>query len=513
MLISTQESRTDGRRRVSTGTLTALAAGLAVLAACSAPASRRAGGPIAEVIQASLESGRASFTHEEWDQLLAAGIRDGRVDYRHFQRHDDRLQTYLQRLAAADLESLAPGHLKALLINAYNALTIQSILDHPEVSSTRDIDGVWTTIPHRVGGFELTLDGIEHNLLRPYFRDPRVHFAVNCAALSCAPLPVWAYDGDRIDEQLDERTQAFLRDPRHVRVRDGVLEVSRYFEWYGDDFVAEEWSPRADNIALFVAAYAGADVADFVRSRDGRPDLVFLDYDWALNASVPPPDPDALPREASAPAADAGLVARLRDIITGWGPLGGIAYISLYAVLTVLFVPAWPLTVGAGAAYGVVWGTVLVSVGSVCGAAAAFLVARYLLRDRVARWVEGNARFAAIDRAVGSEGWKVVGLTRLSPIFPFNLLNYAYGLTAIGFWPYLLVSWLAMLPGTVLFVYIGAASVDVTEAVTGTADWGKSLLQVVGLLATLLVSILITRIARRALRDTAGQLDRETGPA
>ena len=106
-------------------------------------------------------------------------------------------------MAAADLSTLAPAHLKALLINAYNALTVRTILDHPQVQSIRDIDGAWETLRHRVGGFDLTLDGLEHNLLRPFFKDPRIHFAVNCASRSCAPLPGWAYSGTDLEQQLE----------------------------------------------------------------------------------------------------------------------------------------------------------------------------------------------------------------------------------------------------------------------------------------------------------------------
>ena len=228
----------------------------------------------------------------------------------------------------------------------------------------------------------------------------------------------------------------------------------------------------------------------------------------AIRRRIPSPADPPVASVASQASADSGesAIGRLRRWITGLGPAGILVYFVAYVLLTVLFVPAWPLTMGAGAAYGVVLGTSIVSVSSVTGAALAFLVARYLLRSRVERWVEGNVSFAAIDRAVGREGWKIVGLTRLSPVFPFNLQNYAYGLTAVGFWAYVSASWIAMLPGTLLYVYLGAASVDVAEAATGDANWGKTALQVVGLLATLAVTVLITRIARKALKEAAGEV-------
>ena len=185
------------------------------------------------------------------------------------------------------LSKLAPAELEALLINAYNAITVASILAHPSVTTIRDIDGVWDETEHRVGGFELTLDDIEHTLLRPFFRDPRIHFAVNCASASCAPLPRWAFDGAKLDRQLDERARLFLADARNVKLEGGTLLLSRYFDWYGGDFTAEGWNPRAATIPEFVALYTTSDVAARIRSA-GPLEVVFFDYDWSLNASVPP---------------------------------------------------------------------------------------------------------------------------------------------------------------------------------------------------------------------------------
>jgi uncharacterized membrane protein YdjX (TVP38/TMEM64 family) len=423
-------------------------------------------------------------------------------------------------VAGADLGSLKAMELKALLFNAYNALTIRSILDHPQVASIREIDGVWTSTLHRVGGFDLTLDQIEHNLLRPFFQDPRIHFAINCASLSCAPLPGWAFTGDDLDKQLDERTRAFLSDPQQVHLENGSLMVSSYFDWYGDDFTAAGWEPRGASIPLFIAGYASPEMAGAIRDAGDDLPLSFLPYDWSLNAAVPP-DPLVAPPAAAGEAAtgspvetsqEDGVVTRLRDRITRLGPAGFVLYGLVYVLLTVFFIPAWPMTVGAGAAYGLLAGTILTSVSSVAGAAVAFLVARYLLRARVARWVAGSTQFAAIDRAVGREGWKIVALTRSSPLFPFNLQNYAYGLTAVGFWPYFFASWLAMLPGTLLYVYIGAAGADVAEAATGQVNWLVTGFKWAGFAATLLVTLFIARVARRALKEAAAEAP-DTGPA
>jgi len=265
--------------------LTLAATTVALLSvACGAPASRPAGGAIEEQALAAIDSGTERFEHSAWDGLLASGTRDGRVDYAYMAAHRADLDGYLDAIAAADLASLSGAELEALLVNAYNALTVRSILDHPGVASIRDIDGVWEKVEHRVGGFELTLDALEHNLLRPYFKDPRIHFAVNCASGSCAPLPPWAFDGGRLDEQFDERARSFLTDPANVRVTDGTLELSSYFNWYGDDFSAPGWAPRAETSALFIADYATDEIAAFIHDHDGKPPIAYLDYDWSLNS-------------------------------------------------------------------------------------------------------------------------------------------------------------------------------------------------------------------------------------
>ncbi len=177
-----------------------------------------------------------------------------------------------------------------------------------------------------------------------------------------------------------------------------------------------------------------------------------------------------------------------------WAPL---LFIALYVAATVLMAPGSVLTLGAGAAFGLVWGTLYVWIGATLGAGAAFLVGRYLARDWVGTRIAGHARFAAIDKAVEREGWKIVGLTRLSPVFPFNLLNYAFGLTGVRFLHYLGASSIGMLPGTILYVYLGflarsATSMDGPSA----AQW---LFYGVGFTATFAVTVVITRLAKRAL--------------
>jgi uncharacterized membrane protein YdjX (TVP38/TMEM64 family) len=499
-----------GRAAPAAAVLGLVAAGLA-LAGCGAPESQPATGAVAEDVEAALRSGTETFDHTPWDELLRAGTADGLVDYRFFQQRRPDLDTYLARVAEADLARLAPNDLKALLINAYNALTVRAILDRPEVSSIREIDGVWTEAVHRVGGHRLSLDNIEHNLLRPYYRDPRIHFAVNCASMSCAPLPGWAFTGGGMEEQLDERTTTFLRAAANVLVEDGGLRVSRYFDWYGDDFVAEGWEPRASTIPEFIGRFSRPEVADLVTAAEGDLEVRFLDYDWSLNAAVRP-DPAVRPEggadgggaagQAAAEDSEStgGWVAALRDRVAGFGAAAPAVYGLVYIIAVVLLIPGSALTIGAGVAFGLGLGTIVVVLSANTGAALAFLIARYLMRSRVERWLAGRDKLGAVDRAVEQQGWKVVALTRLSPVFPFNVQNYFYGLTAVGFWAYVLTSIVAMLPGTLLYVYIGVAGTGVAAALTGAASWGRTGLQVTGLAATLLVVWLVTSAARRELQ-------------
>ncbi len=185
------------------------------------------------------------------------------------------------------------------------------------------------------------------------------------------------------------------------------------------------------------------------------------------------------------------------DWIGARGVWGQVFFVLIYVIATVLLIPGSALGLGAGALFGVVRGSLLVSTGSTLGATCAFLLGRYLARDWIAKKVEGKASFAAIDRAVAVEGWKIVLLTRLSPVFPFTLLNYAYGLTRVSLRDYALASWIGMMPGTVMYVYLGSlARAGVAERQRTPVEWA---LYGIGLFATVAVVLIVTRIARRAL--------------
>jgi uncharacterized membrane protein YdjX (TVP38/TMEM64 family) len=197
------------------------------------------------------------------------------------------------------------------------------------------------------------------------------------------------------------------------------------------------------------------------------------------------------------------LLRQALDGIAGLGPWAPVIFVLLYVAAAVLFLPGSILTLGAGFVFGVVKGAIVVSISATLGATAAFLVGRYLARDWVSKKIEGNTTFKVIDEAVAREGWKIVGLTRLSPVFPFNLLNYAFGLTRVSFRDFFFASWIGMMPGTVMYVYLGSlagdlASVGVGERTRTPAEWA---LYVVGLLATVAVTVYVTRVARRALQQ------------
>jgi uncharacterized membrane protein YdjX (TVP38/TMEM64 family) len=189
--------------------------------------------------------------------------------------------------------------------------------------------------------------------------------------------------------------------------------------------------------------------------------------------------------------------------VQGIGPWGAVLFAAAYVPAAVLFVPGSLLTLGAGFVFGLAKGTVIVSLGSTAGAAAAFLVARSLAHDWVARRIARRPALVAIGRAVETEGFKIVLLTRLSPVFPFNLLNYAYGVTSVPFRTYVLASWIGMLPGTIMYVYLGSAANSLATVLSGDAprSAGQQALFVLGLTATVAVTIVVTRRAKRALNE------------
>ncbi len=199
----------------------------------------------------------------------------------------------------------------------------------------------------------------------------------------------------------------------------------------------------------------------------------------------------------------AALLPQFSGYIASLGATGPVVFVFGYALACVAFVPASLLTLAAGAIFGLAKGVVLVFAGAMLGASASFLIARYVARGAVERRVTADARFAALDRAIGAQGRRVVFLLRLSPVFPFSLLNYALGLTRVTFADYVIAS-VGILPGTVMYVYYGRLAGDVAALAAAPRkgpEYYATL--IVGLVATIIVTMMMTRAARSALHDAA----------
>ena len=191
------------------------------------------------------------------------------------------------------------------------------------------------------------------------------------------------------------------------------------------------------------------------------------------------------------------LLLRIQSL----GYISAIAFILLYIVATIALVPGSILTLGAGVVFGVVWGSVYVLIGAIIGETFAFLLGRYLARDWIARKIQHNQTFATLDRALNQEGIKIILLTRLSPIFPFSLLNYVFGITGISLRDYFIGS-IGMIPMTITYVYLGSLAGDLAtigEATELANPELQLMIRFIGFLATLAATVYITRIARRAL--------------
>lgn len=213
------------------------------------------------------------------------------------------------------------------------------------------------------------------------------------------------------------------------------------------------------------------------------------------------------------------LINNLLDQAIAWvdglGTWGVVAFIGIYVVASVLFVSGAALTLGAGALFGVVKGSILVSAASTLAATCSFLIGRYIARGWVSKQIESQPKFKAVDKAVAQEGWKIVGLVRLSPLFPFVFLNYAFGVTKVSLKEYVVASWIGMMPGTVLYVYLGAvgkAATDAASADSGTGSLLQTILFGVGLLATAAVTVVITKSAQKALKAQIDEEHDETMP-
>jgi hypothetical protein len=230
----------------------------------------------------------ATFDHSAFSSVLAEVVDErGFVDYAALAADPAPLDGYLARLAATDPSALSDDDRLAFWLNVYNAYTLKLVADNYPVASIRDVvKGLFLPLvnsPFRVdfvvvGGETMTLDDVEHGTIREAFDEPRIHFALVCAAVSCPPLRAEAYAGDRLDAQLDEQGRRFLTNPDKNRIPadDETIRLSKIFDWFGGDFGDDDAALQA-----FLAPYFDGDVRD--RLARGAYDVDFLSYDWSLN--------------------------------------------------------------------------------------------------------------------------------------------------------------------------------------------------------------------------------------
>ena len=213
-------------------------------------------------------------------ELLKKYVENGVVDYAGFKKDQDKLHEYLKVLEQTDTKKLSLDEQLAFYINAYNAWTIKLVLSgYPGIHSIKDLGSFWSSpwkkeIVH-VDGKVLSLDDIEHGIIRPKFKDPRIHFAVNCASKSCPPLSSEPYEGKIINQQLDAAARAFINDPKRNRLEGNTLYVSKIFDWYGEDFKG--------GIVNFFLKYAEGDLKRGLEANKNQIKIRYLDYDWSLN--------------------------------------------------------------------------------------------------------------------------------------------------------------------------------------------------------------------------------------
>lgn len=219
--------------------------------------------------------------HSIFDNLLKHHVTGGVVDYKGLKRQEARLDRYLDLMETIKPEGLADKDRFAFYVNLYNAWTIKLILTgYPDVESIKDMGSLfrspWKKKIVRMHGETVTLDYVEHEVLRPDFKDPRVHFAINCAAKSCPPLRSEAYRGNILNEQLNDSTIAFINDPQENYLEGNTLYVSRIFDWFEEDF---------NGVRRFVRHYARGDLKTKLQRLGNKVRVRHLDYDWSLNGS------------------------------------------------------------------------------------------------------------------------------------------------------------------------------------------------------------------------------------
>ena len=245
----------------------------------------------------------ASFDHgyARYGDVLSKVVRGARVDYQALGAMRAELEAVVAEFGAvpeAHLQAWSRERQMAYWINAYNLFTLKAIIDHYPIrgswlslyprDSIRQIDGVWTDLRFHAAGMQVTLDHIEHGILRPTFKDARVHFAVNCASISCPPLAAAPYVAERLDAQLNDAARRYLESHVGLQIDGKTLRVSNIFDWYGDDFIPAfanriraDRPPKERAILAVVAAYGPPEAKRVAKSGDAR--VAYLRYDWSLN--------------------------------------------------------------------------------------------------------------------------------------------------------------------------------------------------------------------------------------
>ena len=218
--------------------------------------------------------------HSIYANLLKKYVHQGNVDYRGFKMEESKLDQYLKILENVDSKRLSGNEQFAFYINAYNAWTIKLILSgYPGIKSIKDLGNIlktpWKKKICRIDGDVITLDDIEHHILRSRFKDPRVHFAINCAALSCPFLASEPFLGSTLDRQLDGATRAFINNPKRNYLEGNTLYVSRIFTWFSKDF--------NDDVIGFFLKYADGNLKKELEVKKNSIKIKYLNYDWSLN--------------------------------------------------------------------------------------------------------------------------------------------------------------------------------------------------------------------------------------
>lgn len=219
--------------------------------------------------------------HGTWDRLLNKHVKDGIVDYDGFARDGKQLDRYLDGLSKANVQNLSSNERLAFWINAYNAFTVKLILNHYPVSSIRKISRPWKRKEWNAAGQVLSLDQIEHEILRKQFKEPRIHFAIVCASIGCPDLQSFAYVDSTLDDQLTLAARQFFHSPKHFEIQeDGsgiIIRISKIFSWFGDDFGAAK-----DDRVRFMLPFLDTSTAQKIKKAENIK-LKYKNYDWGLN--------------------------------------------------------------------------------------------------------------------------------------------------------------------------------------------------------------------------------------